>query len=304
MKAKVAAYITLYQDKEAALKCIEAISTQSTQVNAIFILDNSPVRLLEKYNEELITIHFAPSNLGIGAGLEMALAWAMERDYQFLWSFDQDSIPTENCLEILLQTYSSLSSDRYPIGIIGPTAMDRKNNEIIQAAVFAKTGFVAVPHQPESHFYECDSPITSGSLINLAAAKTVSPPRADLFIDGLDFDYGMRLKQKGFHNLIVPSAIMFHNFGNPIRVNYFNRQITFQQYSSLRHYYICRNHTYLDIFYSQGWDCYFSYLLRIKYLIFTAVKILWYDPESKLIKIWACLLGTYHGTIGKLGKTW
>jgi len=35
-----------------------------------------------------------------------------------------------------------------------------------------------------------------GSLISIAAAKPF--PRADLFIDGVDLDYGMRLRQKAF----------------------------------------------------------------------------------------------------------
>jgi hypothetical protein len=39
-------------------------------------------------------------------------------------------------------------------------------------------------------------------------------------------------------------------------------------------------------------------------IAFTILKIMLYDSEDKQLKIWACLLGTYHGLIGKLGKTW
>ena len=148
-----------------------------------------------------------------------------------------------------------------------------------------------------------DSPITSGSLIAVAAAKTISLPRADLFIDGVDLDYGLRLRQKGFHNLVVPQALMYHHFGNPIKHNFFNREVFVQKYSPLRHYYICRNHTYLETRYAKGWYRITSCLFRIKYLLRTVAFILLYDKD-KVLKLWACLLGTFHGMKGKLGKTW
>lgn len=114
----------------------------------------------------------------------------------------------------------------------------------------------------------------------------------------------MRLRQKGFHNLIIPSAILHHQFGVPSQVKFLNKERIIQKYSALRHYYICRNHTYLETRYAQGWYHLTSGLRRLKYMCATILFILLYDHEQKRLKIWACLLGTFYGLNGKLSNTW
>ncbi len=295
--------MTAYKDRAAVSTCIQAISQQSYKVTAIFVLDNSPVSLLENTNSEILISHH-PNNIGIGEGLRIAIEWAISQDYEFLWTFDQDSVPVPDCLGTLLETYDKLSNEHYKIAMIAPTPIDERTNEVVKGVVYKCDRFAACEHTSKVHFYECDAPITSGSLIALSAAKTISPPRGDLFIDGIDHDYGMRLRQKGFHNLIVPSAIIYHSFGQPIQVKFFNKEIFIQKYSALRHYYICRNHTYLSLRYAKGWYKLTSCLRRLKFLIHTLAFILMYDCKDWAIKIWACLLGTFHGLTGKLGKTW
>ena len=300
---KVGAYITAYIDNVALNKCLQSIIKQSYQVEAIFILDNSPTPIIQR-QDNLVFVNHQSSNVGVGKGLEMAVNWSLQEGYDFLWTFDQDSFPKKDCLEILLKIYQKLSNDEYQIGIIAPTPIDIRNNQIIQGAIFKEDTFLGYTPKSQEYPYECDAPITSGSLISLTAAKTISPPRSDLFIDGIDIDYGMRLRQKGFHNLIVPQAIMYHSFGNPRQVKFLQRELTIHNYSDLRHYYICRNHTYLETRYAQGWYRLTSSLRRIKYAVYTIIKIIFYENESQLNKIWACLLGTYHGFVGKLGKLW
>ncbi|QFS45333.1 glycosyltransferase [Nostoc sphaeroides] len=305
MQSKVAAYITCYQDQESANRCIQAIESQSFKVRAIYILDNSKKPLLLNNNSKLLLIHHYPNNIGIAEGLVKALEWAIAQEYDFLWTFDQDSLPAKNCLENLFEIYNKLSLEYGDkIGIIAPTAIDQKTGEVIQGTVFVGDQFIGCKHNNNVDFYECDSPITSGSLISITAAKTVDPPRAELFIDGIDLDYGLRLRQQGFHNLIVTTATMYHNFGNPIKVKLCQRDMTIHQYSSLRNYYINRNHTYLETRYAQGLCRVTSCGRRIKYLLRRIVTILLFEPEEKTLKVWACLLGTFHGFQGKLGKTW
>ncbi len=52
MTPKIAAYITLYNDQEAAMECIQAIKSQSYSVDTIFIVDNSEQQLLAGDNDE------------------------------------------------------------------------------------------------------------------------------------------------------------------------------------------------------------------------------------------------------------
>jgi len=91
---KVAAYITAY-GIAAVYKCIQAISKQSYQVIAVLVLDNSPVSIIQ-YDSIVVSHH--PENIGIGEGLMIGIRWAI-KGYEFLWVFDQDSVPAPNCLE-------------------------------------------------------------------------------------------------------------------------------------------------------------------------------------------------------------
>ncbi len=305
MNLKIAAYITCYQDQESANRCIHSIESQSVQVKAIYIVDNSINPLSLNNENEILFVHHYPENIGIVGGLVKALKWANDQEYDFLWTFDQDSMPSKDCLEILLDTYHKLSQQNdYKVGIIAPTPSDLRTGKILEGAIFYRDRFQGISHSNDVDYYECDAPITSGSLISLDAAKNVAYPCIDLFIDGIDLDYGFRLKQKGFHNLISSKATMHHNYGNPIKVKFINKYRNIQQYSALRHYYICRNLTYLETRFSQGYYRFTSLVQRLKYMFVNIFWIMLYDVDDKQLKIWACLLGTCHGLIGKLGKIW
>lgn len=305
MKPKTTAYITCYQDERSSNRCIQAIESQSIQVSSIYIIDNSNQPLLLKSHHTQLIVHHYPANIGIGEGIVKALDWFIEQKYDFLWTFDQDSIPNTDCLEILLRTHHQLSQqDDYQVGIVAPTPIDSRTNKVVTGATFSKYHFIGFNHNINVDFYECDAPITSGSLIPLSVAKSVAYPNSDLFIDGVDFDYGLRIKQKGFHNIIATKAIMYHNFGTPSQVKFMGQTIYVQQYSALRYYYICRNHTYLEMYNSQVLYKPASVIQRLKSMLIKIIFIILYAHNNKAIKILACLKGTYHGFIGKLGKTW
>lgn len=303
----VAAYITAYEDAEALNACIAALKAQTFPLSQILIVDNSaqPLTLFPAYQrDDTLLIWSHPENLGIAGGLELALQWATQQGYDFLWTFDQDSAPAPDCLALLLETYSNLARADFEIGIVAPTAIDARTRDVVRPSKFLGDRFKGFLSSHPSTPFECDAPITSGSLVWMKAANLILPPDRSLFIDGVDLDYGLRLRQAGFHNIVVPSAIMYHRFGTPFELKLLGKKRAFQLYSPMRYYYICRNQTYLELHHAQGWYQLTCVLRRLKYLIMTSLKILVFEPDSKLVKIRACLLGTYHGLVGKLGKIW
>lgn len=302
---KVVAYVTAYKDKTALHKCIEAINTQDYQVRKIVVVDNSPVALLGE-DEENILVWFYPDNIGISGGLSKMMFWAKNRSYDFVWMFDQDSIPSTNCLTQLIQAYDRLVIDR-SVGIVAPTPIDHRTQRIVEPACFVNDRFRGVELPRNGQIRECDSPITSGSLLWLNTLDTVSPPDVRLIIDGIDLDYGLRLRQAGYGNFLIPQATMSHNFGSPRTLCFLGRQRVFQTYSAFRYFYICRNHTYLEMSFSQGVYKLTCSLRRIKFLcsqIFWLLLVAEFGEcaESKPKKIWACLRGTYHGFCGSLDQ--
>jgi len=299
----IAAYITAYQDTTALHACIHSLQTQAP-LSAIYILDNSPHPLPLPPSHIPLIHNSQPQNIGIGHGLTLAIDWALHHHYQLLWLFDQDSQATPRCLEQLLQVYSQLQTQGIQPGIIAPTPFAGTPPEPVLAAHYDRYRFIGQPHQPDRPYYPCIAPITSGSLLNLRATQAIAPPNSDLFIDGVDIEYGVRLHQAGYLNYLVPRAILQHSFGTPHKIIWFSQAKILQNYSALRHYYICRNHTYLDCKYATGYWKIIAMLFRLKYLCATLFWIIFCLPDRSWLKVWACFKGTYDGFRGRLGKTW
>lgn len=300
--SKVLAYITAYQDQSALLRCIESIQQQDYAVDKIVVIDNSSARLLSQEAADAlgIIVWCYPENIGISGGLNKLIPWAHNQSCDFIWMFDQDSEPAPKCLSCLLEVYSELAVD-YLVGIVAPVSIDPRTQYVIRSVQFVKDRFQEVKHEHAVSAYSCDAPITSGSLLNLQTFPTVPPPDKRLFIDAVDFDYGLRLKQSGYQNFVVPQAVLKHNFGDPIEVvTIFGQKRTFQEYSALRYYYMCRNCTYLELKFSRGLYKLTCVLWRLRFLGSRIIRLVIAAPDDKAQKIGACLRGTYHGFLGDL----
>ncbi len=311
----VAAYITAFQDYEALNKCILCLKNQTHPIEKILIVDNSPKQLNSSaLDDEGIVYQYYPNNIGISGGLEIAIKWSIKNNYDFLWTFDQDSEPSCDNLEKLLLYYDNLNSDDNSIGIIAPLSIDIQSQQELEGAFWGKYQFVRASIYKnrdlrgfyQKDFYDCDIVITSGSLVNLKVAEKVKLPNRDLFIDSVDWDYCMNFREKGFRVVVVTQAVMYHNFGNYLKDHQAgNSQIPIYNYSALRYFYTCRNHTFIESRLAyQDKHLWLSIAFRFKALLKKIIKIILYEDDNKIIKLWACLTGTFDGFIGKLGKTW
>ena len=206
------AYITLYEDKSAAQKCLEAIKSQSIHLDFILIIDNSKEQLITDSLFRNVTIQHYPNNIGISGGIEIALKWAIKENYDLLWTFDQDSVPHYDCLKVLLEARQKLTY-RHNIGIVAATPHDKRSQSTIAGVSFNKDKFIHHKDNEDLELYECDAPITSGSLVDINAARVADFPLVDLFIDGIDFDYGLKLRNKGFKNFVIAKAKLEHKIG-------------------------------------------------------------------------------------------
>ncbi len=298
----VAAYVTAYEDAEALKVCLNALLLQTCSIEQVFVVDNSHQPLSLEPDAKIRVFHH-PENVGIAAGIRVAIEHAINEGYDFLWMFDQDSQPTPTCLELLLKAYLDLAVDS-EIGIVAPSAIDTRTGETVEPARFLGDRFEGYKAPSQTEPFECDAPITSGSLLWLKTTERVRSPNPKLFIDGVDLEYGLRLRRAGFRNFVVPKALMYHRFGEPLTVRFAGRKKTIQLYSALRHYYICRNHTYLEFSYAEGRDRITCSLRRVKYAIRISIIILFLDPIAKFEKIKACMIGTYYGFRGNLDQPW
>lgn len=307
---KVAAYITAYQEPEAVDKCINAIERQSYSVQEIFIVDNSKneLGLQSKYKNVVLDHH--PENVGVAGGLNLAIRWAIEKGYDFLWLFDQDSQPDYDVLEKLLLKYQELSDTGVQIGIVTPKIIDVNTQQEFPGFVFNE--FHLVPkagYHEVQDFYDCDAVITSGSLVNLSAARCVELPKSDFFLDAVDYSYCMNFRKNGYQIIVVKDATMNHRIGKYSKVKDRQRKETGEEVTTFlcspsRYYYACRNHTYFETRAANKKMKYRAVKHRVEFSKMMIERIIRYEPELVALKVWACVVGTFDGLRGKLGKTW
>ncbi len=305
---RVCAYITAYNDQEALNKCITCLDEQTYQIEKIYIIDNSFQFIsINKFKHNIILDHH-PENVGISGGLNIVLKWAIEQEYNFLWTFDQDSQPLPDVLEKLINNYNNLTTQGEKIGVIAPLPVDVVTGQKWHGIIFDKYQFVESPlSQEDANIYECDAVITSGSLVSLPAAKNTDLPEKGFFIDAVDWEYCLKFRNNDYKIYVVKDAILEHRFGNSrlAQAIFSKRKITIYDYSPLRYYYMCRNHTFVEIrLVENQYYLARSILNRFKFIVIILIKIIFYEKSQKSLKVWACFKGTYHGFIGKLGKTW
>ena len=231
---RVAAYITAYEDAEALNACLNALQHQSFSIDQVLVVDNSRQPLVIDsgciQNLAVQVLHY-PENIGIAAGISLAVERFWSEGYAFLWMFDQDSEPVPGCLELLLQTYAQVATAHYSIGILAPQAIDARTGITIEPVLFLGDHFEGYRAPSLTEPFECDAPITSGSLLWLNTTAQVAPPDPKLFMDGVDLDYGLRLRQAGFHNLIVPISTMQHRFSDLIAIRAAEKRKSYSLFS-------------------------------------------------------------------------
>jgi rhamnosyltransferase len=254
---------------------IEAILPQ---INEIIIIDNASSnfqeveRLINNYSK--ISIIKNKTNTGIAAALNQAAIFAMDKYYDWLLTLDQDTV----CASNIIETYNQFTNIQN-IGILTCNIQDR-NFSITNTA---KDGFV-------------DLCITSGAFMNLNAWKKVFGFDETMFIDSVDFDFCISLRDAGYKIFKTTKTKILHEVGHSRIVNFLGKEELILNHSCQRYYYIIRNTIYLGRKH-QGIPLLKQILLSIKKIIL----VLFFE-KSKSQKIKLSIKGLIHGFFMKINK--
>jgi rhamnosyltransferase len=272
---KVAAVIVSYNDAEAVVRCIEALHKQ---VISIIVVDNGSMsehqiilQALEKY--ENLTLIFSSTNLGIGGAINLALDTLDDTIFDWVLTMDQDSIAAPDMVKFMVQ-----ASIKFPKAAFTPLITD-----IGQTSKHAT-------------LVEVDYAITSGNLIPLTAIRKLNGLDPKLFIDGVDFDFSLRLRSKGYRIIRVSSAHMRHTLGNTNTSKWQKRFYT--DHAPLRRYYMTRN---MILNFRRHFFRFPFFMLRLLLISFlTVLNVLIWGPR-RIDSITMILRGVIAGLLNKTG---
>jgi len=93
--------------------------------------------------------------------------------------------------------------------------------------------------------------ITSGSMIMLDIWSEMGGFDEQMFIDGVDYDFCIRLNKNGYSILRINDVSISHQIGNSKRISFLGHNLLILNHSEKRLYYIARNYTYLGIKHKQ-----------------------------------------------------
>ena len=289
---KLAACVVLYNPDDTIF---ENILTYGNYVDKLIVIDNSLKKnnlLIDKLNEvfesKLIYIN-NNDNLGIATALNQACDKAIELQFKWILTMDQDS--------------SFINFDHYKKCL---EKVQNVNNIALLAANTDKEGYSNFDINECSCNYREDkfSVITSANIVNLEYFEEIGRFNDKLFIDMVDYDYCLRINIKKFKILYFPDVFVEHKLGEVhLRTNIFTRKKKYKtEHNAQRAYYISRNSLYLSKNYGKYFPKEFG-MLHILNIVFIhdVTKILLYEID-KWNKLKAKFIGLYHFIINRYGK--
>jgi len=262
----------------------DRVGTYSDAVKKVVLIDNSepPVEWLSKEFPETGRFQVIANgiNKGIGEPLNIAARIAIEENFEWLLTMDQDSRFQEGSIEELKRAASGSGKN---VGLVSP--------------------FHLTPNATPPHFNESTKKIkltmTSGNLLRLSAWTTTGPFDEKLFIDSVDHEYYLRLRKNGFTLLRANNSILLHPLGEIRYKKILFLRLKTTNHSALRRYYITRNrlHVSFKYFFSDFW----FFFREMKELVKSFFVVLLLD-DDKFKKIRMMWLGIFDFLRGKYGR--
>lgn len=280
----LAGCVVLYNPAEYIL---DNIKSYIDCIEVLFVIDNSEQvsnTLIEKLLSLSSKVEYLPQgeNIGIASALNLASEYAANKSFNWLLTMDQDSYFLNSEFFNLWEN----ESNKQQVGLF--------------AASYTKK-YDQWQKNYSNNYNEIHYAITSGNIINLDAWKKVNRFEDKLFIDEVDHDFCLKLRNRKYKILVSKEIYLEHEIGhfNLNGVETTDTRKPINLHNALRYYYISRNVLYVcKKYFFIDYKFAFS---RFYYLIKGFTKIVFLYP-NKLIYLRYFALGIKDFTISRFYK--
>lgn len=257
----ICAGIVLYNPEMERLA--ENISSIISQVKTVVLVDNGSANICavqERWgNMPNIVFIKNEKNQGIAKALNQMCEWAMNNDFDWILTLDQDSVCDCRMIE-KLQPYTRIKE----VGIICPR-VEYEN-------VTNKTRY-------SSDYQYVEACMTSASLTSIKSWQECCGFDEWMFIDYVDNDFCMRLKLHSYFVIRVNTVVLYHQLGQSKEILLlFKIKVIVNNHNNIRNYYYTRNSIYYMKKYTKHINIYKQILILLhfesKKIIFEKKKIL------------------------------
>lgn len=280
MNNKYGVVIVSYYPTENLIKLICKLYNFDSNVN-IVIIDNTGEeneiisKLKRCYNYCEIVMN--KDNMGIASALNTGINKFYKKGFQWVLTFDQDSLITANIVEYYFDFIRRGIYKKDEIGILSTNYLDINTGKL---------------YYPKIQLYkEVRESISSGSLININIFIELGKYKDYYFIDQVDNEYCIRLIKNNKKIILLPNNMMAHSLGNITNKHFLWKSFYLYNQNPIRYYYRTRNTIYIIREYN---DMKIT-SEKIKQLFIDFLKILFEDNKKN--KISNYFKGIFDGLI-------
>lgn len=304
---KVFALIVTYNRKDYLLKLLDALYSQSKEIDSIIIVDNCSndgtlEYLLENsmiqnyavdeavhniWKQKNIIYYRSSKNTGGSGGFSQGTKLALQYDFDYLWIMDDDVLPVNTCLEKLIEKVD----DKHQVCIPNRTTDSFKDRPTLTFNWHQLTNHCSVKqyddhYQGKQKVEVCDFPF-EGPLVTAKLLKQIGPSDPSFFIFYDDSDYAQKCLKHTKIYFVVDAHL--------------NKQIlpsAYQAKFTWRDYYFIRNDFYFDKRYNKSTVV--PYLRAITILL---INILGSIKHRNFVRLKYSVKAFKDGLFNKMGKT-
>ena len=243
---RIVAVVVTFNRRELVTGLVAALDAGRVVPDEVVVVDNAstdgtPEALAALETSTPVTVLRLSENTGGAGGFHTGLEEALERGADLVWLMDDDGVPADDCLELLLPHMDHhdfvgpavVDADRperlcFPIRLPGRSTVVRELADVERAARDGLVADVVIPF--------------NGVLLTRDLVQRIGLVREEFFIWGDDVEYLWRARRAGARIATVVAARFRHpatdDLGTPLM---FGRTTYNHSPSDLKHYCMCRN---------------------------------------------------------------
>lgn len=222
---RTAAVIVTHNRLSILKDAIDAIKNQSVVPQDIFVINNGCTDGTEEWlndQQGLTCVHQA--NKGCSDGFSKGLRIALDRQADWIWIMDDDTIPRTTALESLHRIIENNVTGKLPGFLCSRVewldGTPHKMN-IPHISIISKHGL------PFNYFDDKGALLVNACsfvsvLVNAKTVAEIGLPYKEFFIWGDDMEYTQRIIKAGYDGLYVPASVVLHKTAVNYSADLFN----------------------------------------------------------------------------------
>lgn len=287
----IGAIVVLYNpDFNLLTRSLELLMSQ---VDEVCLIDNSSLDNSERISKSQNVKYIAlKENVGIATAQNIGIKYFEQKDFDFVFFSDQDSVDESVVIADLIGVYHKCESKGLKIAAISPMPVNRATNKPYLSRTNVIKKYLKGELLEEYDIINVKSVISSFSLVKISTYKSVGYLESELFIDGVDSEWCWRADSMcGLKSYIVSDLTFSHFQGIDERAKY-------KKSSPFRSYYQYRN--FIVLFRRK----YVPFSWKIVNLVKFSIKLFYYplcvNPRVKYLN--SIIRGIKDGLKNKMGK--